>query len=168
MGHGDARGLPGDAGIGPPGKGSPVKTATEERLAHLIREAARALTRGLAERLAAHAVPFGHWAFLRILWQEDGLTQLRLSDLAGMTEPTTLAAIRAMEEAGYVSRRRTAENRKNVYVHLTARGRALERKLVPLAEEVNKIAVRGVSAADVQATRRTLLAIAENLARSQK
>ena len=126
------------------------------------------MTRGLTERLAAHAVPFGHWAFLRILWQEDGLTQRQLSELAGMTEPTTFAAIKAMEEAGYVSRRQTAENRKNVYVHLSARGRALERKLVPLAEEVNKIAVRGVSAADVQATRRTLLAIAENLARSQK
>src|SRR5687768_494628 len=168
MGHGDAGGLPGDARLGTPRKGNPIKTTGAERLAHLIREAARALTRALTERLAAHAVPFGHWAFLRILWQEDGLTQRRLSDLAGMTEPTTFAAIRAMEEAGYVARRQTAENRKNVYVHLTARGRALERKLVPLAEEVNKIAVRGVSAADVQATRRTLLAIAENLARSQK
>ena len=113
-------------------------------------------------------MPFGHWAFLRILWQEDGLTQRELSDLAGMTEPTTFAAIRAMEEAGYVARRQTAENRKNVYVHLTARGRALERKLVPLAEEVNKIAVRGVRAADIETTRRTLLAIAENLALSPK
>ena len=124
--------------------------------------------RSLTARLAEHSVPFGHWAFLRILWQEDGLTQRQLSELAGMSEPTTFAAIRAMEEAGYVTRRQTAENRKNLYVHLTARGRALERALVPLAEEVNKIAVRGVPPAQVEATRRTLLAIAENLARSQK
>jgi len=124
--------------------------------------------RALAARLAEHSVPFGHWAFLRILWQEDGLTQRQLSELAGMSEPTTFAAMRAMEEAGYVMRRQTAQNRKNVYVHLTARGRALERKLVPLAEEVNKIAVRGVRAGDVAATRRTLLAIVENLARSRR
>jgi DNA-binding MarR family transcriptional regulator len=124
------------------------------------------VTRGLTERLAEHGVPFGHWAFLRILWQEDGLTQRRLAELAGMTEPTTGAAIKAMEEAGYVERRQTRENRKNVYVHLTARGRALEKKLVPLAEEVNKIAVRGVAAADVAAARRALVAVAENLARS--
>ena len=124
--------------------------------------------RSLTARLAEHSVPFGHWAFLRILWQEDGLTQRQLSELAGMSEPTTFAAIRAMEEAGYVTRRQTAENRKNLYVHLTARGRALERALVPLAEEVNKIAVRGVPAAHVKAARSTLLAIAENLARSQK
>ena len=166
MGHGDARGVPRHPAVGPNPAGNKIRNLKEERLAHLIREAARAVTRGLTERLAAHGVPFGHWAFLRILWQEDGLTQRRLSELAGMTEPTTAAAIRAMEEAGYVTRRQTRENRKNVYVHLTARGRALERKLVPLAEEVNKIAVRGVRAADVEAARRTLVAIAENLARS--
>jgi hypothetical protein len=37
-------------------------------------------------------------------------------------------------------------------------------KLVPLAEEVNRVAVGGVRAADIAATRRTLLAIIRNLA----
>ena len=50
-----------------------------------------------------------------------------------------------MEKQGYVVRRQVAANRKNVYVHLTAKGRALETKLVPLAEEVNKRAVKGVT-----------------------
>ncbi len=40
-------------------------------------------------------------------------------------------------------------------------------KLVPLAEQVNDVAVRGVSAADVAATRRTLLVMIENLARDE-
>jgi DNA-binding MarR family transcriptional regulator len=111
-------------------------------------------------------VPFGHWAFLRILWQEDGLTQRRLSELAGMSEPTTFAAIRAMEESGYVARRRLSGNRKNVYVHLTPKGRALQAKLEPLAEEVNRIAVRGVAAAEVAATRRCLIAMIDNLSRN--
>jgi len=108
-------------------------------------------------------VPFGHWTFLRILWQRDGLTQRELSAEAGVTEPSTFAAIRAMEKQGYVIRRRVAENRKNVYVHLTARGRALERKLVPLAEEVNRRAVRGVTSTDVRVARRVLLSIVDNL-----
>jgi MarR family transcriptional regulator, organic hydroperoxide resistance regulator len=108
-------------------------------------------------------VPFGHWTFLRILWQHDGLTQRELSAEAGVTEPSTFAAIRAMEKQGYVVRRQVAGNRKNVYVHLTARGRALERKLVPLAEEVNRRAVRGVTSIDVQLARRVLLSIINNL-----
>lgn len=121
--------------------------------------------RALQAQLAAHGVPFGHWTFLRILWERDGLTQRELSTEAGVTEPSTFAAMRAMEKQGYVVRRQVADNRKNVYVHLTARGRALEAKLVPLAEEVNSRAVKGVTSADVRAARRTLLAIIANLSR---
>jgi DNA-binding MarR family transcriptional regulator len=119
--------------------------------------------RALQARLAQHDVPFGHWQFLRVLWERDGLTQRELSTEAGVTEPSTFAAIRAMEKQGYVVRRQLADNRKNVYVHLTAKGRALERKLVPLAEEVNRLAIRGVTSADVHAARRVLLSIIENL-----
>jgi DNA-binding MarR family transcriptional regulator len=122
--------------------------------------------RALQSRLAAHGVPFGHWTFLRILWEREGLTQRELSAEAGVMEPSTFAAIRAMEELGYVTRSQTPENRKNVYVHLTPKGRALRRKLEPRAEEVNSIAVRGASAEDRAATRRTLRLIIENLGRS--
>jgi len=38
-------------------------------------------------------------------------------------------------------------------VFLTKTGRALKRKLVPLAEEVNEISVEGVSAEDVAIAR---------------
>jgi DNA-binding MarR family transcriptional regulator len=116
-------------------------------------------------RLAGHAVPFGHWTFLRILWERDGLTQRELSDEAGVMEPSTFAALKAMEELGYVRREQMPGNRKNVFIYLTRKGRALEARLVPLAKEVNAIAVRGVSAAEVAAARATLLAIIENLTR---
>ena len=135
----------------------------KDRLAHVVREAARALTRDLTARLAAHGVSFGHWAFLRILWENDGLTQRELSERAGVMEPTTAAALKAMEELGYVERRQLPENRKNVYVHLTPKGRALRARLEPLAVAVNKAAVRNVAAGDVAACRRTLLALLENL-----
>ena len=124
--------------------------------------------RELQARLAEHSVSFGHWTFLRILWERDGLTQRELSEEAGVTEPSTYAAIKAMEELGYVTRTQLPENRKNVYVHLTAKGRALRAKLVPLAISVNRAAVRGLQRKDLAATRRTLLAITENLSRSSR
>src|SRR6186997_3389681 len=90
-----------------------------DRLAHLVKDATRALVRALTLRLAAHGVSFGHWTFLRILWEHDGLTQRELSEQAGVMEPTTFSAIKAMEELGYVARRQAPQNRKNVYVYLT-------------------------------------------------
>ena len=140
------------------------KAVPKDRLAHLVKDATRGLVRALTVRLGEHGVSFGHWTFLRILWAHDGLTQRELSEQAGVMEPTTFSAIKAMEELGYVERRQMPDNRKNVYVYLTPGGRALKEKLVPLAEEVNRIATRGVAAEDVAAMRRGLAAMLENLA----
>jgi len=135
-----------------------------DRLAHLVKDATRGLVRALTNRLAKHAVSFGHWVFLRILWEHDGLTQRALSIQAGLTEPTTLSALIAMERAGYLTRRKMPDNRKNVHVFLTPKGRALRAVLVPLAEEVNRIAIERVAAGYIATTRKTLLAMIENLA----
>lgn len=135
-----------------------------DRLAHLVRDASRAFARALSERLAAHDVSFGHWTFLRALWERDGLTQKELSVQVGVMEPTTFAAVKAMEAKGLVARRQHADNRKNVYVHLTRQGRALERRLVPLAETVNRIGIAGLADSDVATARAVLLAIIASLA----
>jgi DNA-binding MarR family transcriptional regulator len=140
----------------------------EDRLAHLVKDATRALVRALQMRLAEHGVSFGHWTFLRILWEAEGITQRELSARAGVMEPTTFAALKAMAQRGYVTRRLNPQSRKEMQVFLTPQGRALQAKLVPLAEEVNDVALRGVGAADIAATRRTLLALINNLAADEK
>jgi len=135
-----------------------------DRLAHLVRDAAKGLMRGLQMRLTEHGVSFGHWTFLRILWEQDGLTQAELSERAGVMEPTTFLALKAMERRGYIRRKKTPDNKKKVFILLTPKGRALKGKLVPLALEVNKVAIHGAGAADVAATRKLLLRMIENLA----
>jgi len=138
-----------------------------DRLAHLVKDATRALLRALQMRLAAHSVSLGHWTFLRILWEKDGITQKELSEQAGVMEPTTFSALKAMERFGMITRKQMPGNKKKMFVYLTPKGRLLKSKLVPLAEEVNAIAARNVKAADIATTRQTLLAILENLARDE-
>jgi MarR family transcriptional regulator, organic hydroperoxide resistance regulator len=135
-----------------------------DRLAHLVKDAARVLLRALQLRLTAHGVSLGHWTFLRILWEKDGITQRELSEQAGVMEPTTTSALNAMERLSYVVRRKMPGNKKKVFVFLTPRGRLLKAKLVPFAEQVNEVAIHNVKVADIITTRRTLLAIIENLA----
>ena len=144
-----------------------TEAVPEDRLAHLVKDAWRAYVRALQMRLAEHAVSFGHWTFLRILWERDGVTQRELSDEAGVMEPTTYAAVKAMEQLGYITRRKAAGNKKNLYVYLTPKGKRLKDKLVPLAQEANAVAVAGVADRDVERTRQTLLKIIDNLARDE-
>lgn len=143
------------------------ESVPDDRLAHLVRDAGRAFNKRLQVRLQKNNVSFGHWTFLRILWTSDGLTQKELSDLAGVMEPTTFSAIQAMEALGYVVRKQKPENRKNMYVHLTPKGKALKKALVPLAVDVNHVAVHGVSQAELLTTRKVLLKVIENLAQEE-
>jgi DNA-binding MarR family transcriptional regulator len=152
-----------NGGVRRVGNNAANNAAHEERFAHLVKLAARGLARALQMRLTEHAVSYGHWTFLRILWDEEGLTQRELSARAGVMEPTTFAALKAMAQRGYVTRRRNPQSRKEMQVFLTQQGRALQAKLVPLAEEVNDVALRGVGTVDIAATRRTLLALINNL-----
>lgn len=126
------------------------------------------MVRALQMRLAEHGVSFGHWTFLRVLWEGDGITQRELSIQAGVMEPTTFHAIRAMEELGYITRQRLPDSKKKIYIFLTPHGRALKEKLVPLAEGVNDVAVHAIEVQDVTVLRNLLLTMIENLAGDER
>jgi len=140
----------------------------DDRLAHLIRDVARALERNLQTRLAEHNIPFGHWTFLRVLWNGDGLTQRELSRQVGVKEATTTAVVRQMEKDGHVVRRHVGENRRRQHVFLTPSGKALENELIPLAVEVNQVALDGVDDSQVANMREVLLSMIENLAADKR
>lgn len=139
----------------------------QERLARLVRNAARAYVRGLQLRLEPHDVNYGHWSVLRVLWAQDGLSQRELSELAGITDSTTFAVVKSLDALGYIERKHLPGNNKNVHVFLTRSGKALKRQLIPLAVDVNQVSVEGVSEQDLQTTRRTLIRIIDALARDE-
>jgi DNA-binding MarR family transcriptional regulator len=142
-----------------------IETGAVDRTAHLIKDASKAMVRALQTRLAEHAVAHGHWTFLRILWKSNGISQTELSERAGVAKPSTAAAVKAMEDLGYIERRQKADNKKKVYIHLTDAGRALETTLVPEALDVNEVALEGLSEQQVIALRQTLSKIIDNLVR---
>jgi len=117
---------------------------------YLVRQTHRAFTRSLQARIAPEGVTVGMWYFLRVLWLEDGISQRELSQRVGMMEPTTVSALNNMERKGLVRRLRNRADRRVVNVFLTERGRALEKRLLPLAAEVNRVALRTISAQELQ------------------
>ncbi|MCH2557685.1 MAG: MarR family transcriptional regulator [Alcanivorax sp.] len=134
-----------------------------DRLAHLVRDASRVLAKSLQARLAEYSVSFGHWSFLRVLWYSEGLTQRELSEEVGLMEPTTYTALKAMEKKGLIERRHQGGNQKNLHIYLTDKGRALKDELIPIAEELNEISVRGLSEEERRMVHYGLLTIIRNL-----
>lgn len=134
-----------------------------DRMAHVVKDLLRTIQRAMQIRLSAHSVSIGQWVFLRILWERDGVTQRELSELAGVSEPTTYSALLSMEKMGYITRKKLPGNMRNLSVCLTAKGRALKAVLIPLAEQVNAVAIAGLSAAEVKQFRQTMLRMIANL-----
>ena len=74
----------------------------EESVGFLLSDTARHIKRLLYQRLASHGVRNGAWFVLRALWEREGLTQRELADRLGMTAPSMLQMLRAMEADGLV------------------------------------------------------------------
>ena len=143
----------------------PPEFQPQNSLGYLLRDTYRAFTKVLQSRISAHGVTIGQWYFLRVLWEEDGLTQRELSQRVGMMEPTTVTALNGMEKRGYVKRVRNATDRRKVNIFLTEKGRALRSRLLPHAADVNRIAAKSVSAQDIELIRSVLNTMKDNLDR---
>ncbi|MCR5881138.1 MarR family winged helix-turn-helix transcriptional regulator [Phenylobacterium sp. J367] len=132
-------------------------------IGYLTRIAFRAFSRALEERTAPHGVSSGQWRFLRVLWREDGLTQRELSRRVGMREPTTVIALKSLERSGFVERRKQTDDRRKMHVYLTPEAKALEAVLMPAVAEVNRIALAGLTEAEIEVLRRALAQVGRNL-----
>lgn len=135
----------------------------ERSVGYQVRMTHRALQRYLHVKIKPHGVTLGTWYFLRALWHEDGLTQRDLSRRIGTREPTTMTAILAMEATGLVRRVRNDADRRKQNVFLTAKGRRLKSKLIPLAKEVVNTATTGLSEREVALFLGFLSAVQRNL-----
>ena len=143
----------------------PLEFQPQNSIGYLLRDTYRAFSKVLQTRISAQGVTIGQWYFLRVLWEEDGLTQRELSQRVGMMEPTTVTALNGMEKRGYVKRVRNVTDRRKVNIFLTEKGRALKSRLLPHAADVNRIAAKNVSTQDIERIRTVLNTMKENLER---
>jgi DNA-binding MarR family transcriptional regulator len=133
-----------------------------------VRRTQRMFAQDLQAALAPHDVPVGMWYFLRVLWEEDGLTQREVSERVGATAPTAVEQLRNMEKRGWIARKASEADRRKIHFTLTEEGRALEKRLISYAAEVNEAALEGLTEGEVGFLRLALLRIQENLARRDK
>lgn len=147
----------------PPKPGAAPQAESEYGFSQLLRDVHRSFTRAIQARIASHGVTMGQWLFLRVLWQEDGITQRELSQRVGMMEPTTVTALNGMERRELVQRVRNPHDRRKVNIFLTPKGRSLRDVLQPCATEINQFALRGVADDDLARTMELLRRVMDNL-----
>lgn len=138
-------------------------TNPENSIGYLARVVFRSFSRLLERRTLTHDVSAGQWRFLRQLWREDGITQRELSERVGMREPTTVVALKSLEKAGLITRKKTEDDRRKTYIYLTPHAKKLELVLAPMNAEIHEIATRGMTDDEVETLQTLLRRVIENL-----
>ena len=71
------------------------------------------------------------WRILRVLWEHDGATVAELASATLISAPSLVGVVDRLQSASLVKREPSQRDRRQVHVHLTAAGRALEKKVRP-------------------------------------
>jgi DNA-binding MarR family transcriptional regulator len=104
------------------------------------------------------------WALLIRLWERDDRTQSELSEATFRDAPTISRILAGMQERGLIERLVHPEDARARIVRLTAKARALRKKLVPAVQRIVERMVGSIPEGDLLTTRATLRRMFENLA----
>ena len=123
---------------------------------YLTRINFRAFSKALENLTEPHGVTAGQWRILRVLWEEDGITQREISERVGITEATAVKGVAGLEASGLITREVDESDRRKMVTRLTIKAKNLRKKLIPFVVDVNERALRGISRKDIDTVRRVL------------
>lgn len=135
----------------------------EETVGFLLSDTVRTMTRAFSVRIAVHGVGMGIFQFLRVLWEDDGLTQAELALRTRMRGASAAGALHELERRGFVRRIADASDRRKVRVLLTPKGRKLYDLVMPDIDVTNRAMLVGFSAAEQRLLKQMLNRMRRNL-----
>ncbi|HEX6676170.1 MAG TPA: MarR family transcriptional regulator [Actinomycetes bacterium] len=109
--------------------------------------AKRAMKEASDAAYGRHGVRNGQQFILMALWHEDGLTPGEIARRLGLATPTVTKAATRMEAAGLVVRRPHPSDARLVRIHLTDRGRNLQKVL---DDEMRRLSERALASLSEQ------------------
>jgi DNA-binding MarR family transcriptional regulator len=131
-----------------PARWPDASAATDRSIAGLVMLAGRLFSRTLHSRLGPHGVAPGQLAVLRLLWEEDGLTQAALARKARVEQPTMARTLDRMARDGLIERVPSKEDRRAFNVRLTRHGKQLRQGVRAEAGALDTLAVSAMAKGD--------------------
>ena len=104
-----------------------------DHLAYLLAQANREINRQLEARLRTEGVPVEQWRILKVLYDGNGRSMGDLAEAALLNHPTLTKTIDRMVADSLVYRVTDPADRRKVLIFCSDRGKALARRLAPLA-----------------------------------
>jgi DNA-binding MarR family transcriptional regulator len=103
------------------------------------------------------------WRVLAALRERDGQRMGDLSKTTSIEVSTLTRLVDNMEKDGLVTRRRESGDARAILLHVTAVGRRLTRRIVPIAERYETVALEGFTAGEAEVLKTALRRLYDNM-----
>ncbi|GGM08419.1 MarR family winged helix-turn-helix transcriptional regulator [Pseudomonas asuensis] len=105
----------------------------DQQLCFALYSTSLAMTKVYKPLLEAIGLTYPQYLMMLVLWESDGLTLKELAKRLHQDSGALTPVLKRLEAEGYVTRKRSLQDERNLSIELTAAGKTLRKK----AEEIN-------------------------------
>ena len=144
------------------GKAQPGKAQLDDLLPYLMNRLIARMNQNLAEGLRERGFTFQDWRVLAVLAAHEGANLTALAEASVIPQPSVSRLVANLTRRGYIARQNGATDSRVVHLHITAKGRSIYDKMLPLAVREYRAATKGFSDKEYERLRELLLRMMTN------
>jgi DNA-binding MarR family transcriptional regulator len=137
----------------------------DDYLPYLLNRAGARIAFAFASEVRRLGATLQMWRVLAALRETDGLRMGDLSATTSINISTLTRLVDGMAGRRLVVRRRAPHDARVVLLHVTAEGRRLTRKILPVAERYERVALHGFNATEARTLKAALRRLYANMDR---
>lgn len=135
----------------------------EQYLPYLLNRAGARIAGAFNAEMRQIGASLQVWRVLAALREQDGRRMGDLSKTTSIEVSTLTRLVDNMEKDGLVARRRDSGDARAISLHVTASGRRLTQRIVPIAERYEAVALKGFTAGETEVLRKALRRLYDNM-----
>ena len=132
-------------------------------LPYLLNRAGARIATAFGEEVRPLGATLQVWRVLAVLRERDGRRMGDLSAITSIEVSTLTRLVDSMEKKGLVARRRDPQDSRVVLLYVAPSGKQLTRRILPIAERYEKVALKGFGAAEADALKTALRRLYANM-----
>lgn len=132
-------------------------------LPYLLNRAGARIATAFGEEVRPLGATLQVWRVLAALREKDGRRMGDLSTTTSIEVSTLTRLVDNMEKKGLVARRRDENDSRAVLLYVAPAGKQLTRRILPIAERYEKVALKGFGAAEADSLKVALRRLYANM-----
>lgn len=135
----------------------------DDYVPYLLNRAGARIAASFSEEVRSLGITLPMWRALAALTDRDGQTVGELSSRTSIEISTLSRVLDGLQRRKLVERKRAEDDGRVVTLRLTASGRTMVRRVIPIAERYERVAIVGLSPRDIATLKRLLRTLYVNM-----